>query len=97
MKTAFFVTSIENGWPSALKRCFGFFFTEKEAINAVLNNDCDIHECLYEYVVIEEINDGIHGGVVNEIWFEWNRKKSGWEKISKKPVFAKRICNWGIG
>ena len=40
-------------------RCFGFYKNFLEAEEEVKNNSCDMYEHLYNYIVIEKLNEGI--------------------------------------
>jgi hypothetical protein len=99
-----FITSIapkEDLVPPKVNRCrasriFGFFNTYNEAYDAVTKNRCDMHECLYEYIVIEYIEDGIHPVARMEDWWEWNKEEGRWE-VTLKPTEFEGIVNWSIG
>jgi hypothetical protein len=75
-------------------RCFGYYVDLYDAKDAVLGNMMDIHECLYTYVVIENIEEGIHGECSYQKWFEWKENK--WSEC-ETPNWAKGIINWAIG
>jgi hypothetical protein len=61
-----------------------------------------MHECLYNYLEIEEIGYGIHalvkedGEIERKWWFIWNSKKNAWESINS-PNWSKGFSNWSIG
>ncbi len=80
----------------AFRRTFGYYFSKDSAIKAVKENQSDIHECLYTYVVIEAIPEGIHRNVIEKIWFRWNTQTKKWNKLNKEPKIAK-FCNWAMG
>lgn len=90
----YIVTAIEPD--NYRSRAFGFFFTLNEAFDAVLQNHGNLHECLYDHVVIEKLGPGIHALCLREYWFRWNIKEKKW-KTCDKPVFATGLINWGIG
>ena len=96
MKTIFTVTSIAIIDNKISTRNFGFFFEQEKAINAVLKNTLDIFEHRYEYAVIEEVSEGIHANLGNEIWFKWNWDKKKYEK-SKKPSLIEDVYWFGMG
>jgi len=77
-------------------RCFGYYITPLDAVRAVLNNACDIHECLYTHAVVEKIGPGIHPMSESEVWFEWRRDKERWD-YSEKPEWSERVINWALG
>lgn len=77
------------------RRCVGYFDTEEEAVQCVLENWHDIWECIYVYAVIEPQGPGLHpcDGIDRERFFWWN---SGYMEINR-PHWAENVCNWGIG
>lgn len=114
----YFLTSIEyetldldgNDFPRIYdSRCFGYFEDKDRAMQAVEENWGDMHECSYNFLVIESLGQGIHPdttsdpGCENEIWFKWEGEPQPtdpffgeWVKI-KKPKWSDRIVNWAIG
>lgn len=77
-------------------RCFGYFQTSEEAIRAADDNLGDMHERLYNYLIIEEIPWGIFATVKSELWYHWNYETGHWD-ARFKPDFSKQIINWSIG
>jgi len=102
-----FLTSIapkEDLVPPKKNRCrasrtFGFFNTYTEAYGAVMTNMGNMQECLYEYLVLEYIEPGIHPDVHVEQWFVWNRNARGWDLVGDgiKPEEFVGIVNWALG
>jgi len=94
----FFLTSIAH-YPIALKtpnkRCFGYFSTEEKAITAVACNAGNMEECYYNFLVIEEISEGIHSIPISETWYTWNTD-IGWVP-SEKPEWSIGFTNWSLG
>lgn len=87
--------NILNSW-----RCFGWISNLKTAKLIVENNDCDIHEYFYKYIVIEKIADGMHGGfkIPKEWWYEWVSSNEEGHYISiEKPEELKHTINFGLG
>lgn len=89
------------------KRCFGWFDSFEKSEKAVLENRCDMHECFYNYIVIEKLYEGIHSlcHENDQVWYKWksgNQKddefdESGkWERVEKPEQF-KSMINFGIG
>ena len=82
-------------------RTFGYYHNKEQAIENVLNNTSDMHECYYMYIVVEEIYPGIHPIVVDvskqETWFKYNLDKDCWESLDKKPTELERCVNFSIG
>lgn len=77
--------------------CAGWFPTEEDARNVVLNNGCDIFECgYYTMAVIEKVPPGQYAiGTREMIWY--HRNEAGEVAEVSKP---KELCNmvhFGIG
>jgi hypothetical protein len=77
------------------KRTFGYGLDKETALHYVRTNLGNMHECLYDYLVIERIKPGIHSVCDHDIWFHWTGKR--WKHQGKKPLFAKGLINWAIG
>ena len=78
-------------------RCWGYVAAFEEAEQAVLHNDFDIHECNYQWAVIEEHYMGSYAMTTrNMVWYHWNNEKEQYEKADE-PNFAHNIFGWGIG
>ena len=75
-------------------RCFGYYETEKDARRAVEKNLCDMHEYLYSYLVIEEVDSGIHQYAIEIQWYIWQDGK--WTE-TEKPKCKHGWCNFSIG
>ena len=76
------------------KRTFGYFYNLTDAISAIYTNKCDMQECMYNYIVFETIEQGIHPPVKEEIWYHW--EKDMWTHCSKPSDFS-NVVNWAIG
>ena len=79
-------------------RSFGFFYNYEDAVEAVEQNYCDMHEGFYEYMVIEPVKSGIHPYTLNEHqrWFKFNDETDEFERI--EGMFTEHENNWhGIG
>jgi hypothetical protein len=96
-----FITSIylvkpenkESPARAETKRTFGYYSNPQEAIQAIVTNRCNMHECLYNYLVLENIGEGIHPEVHNEEWYKWEEK---WVPCLK-PLELVGIINWALG
>lgn len=82
--------------PWKVTRTFGHFSTQVEAELAVGENRCDMHEFLYNFIVVEELNYGIHPMGDQQTWFAWTDREFQWQKIDK-PAWAKGVLNWSVG
>lgn len=91
------VTAIDEiKMPPCNSRVFGWFTELEEAQEAVNENRYDLHECLYDFIVIEQISEGIHCCASKEWWYKWDREIRQFNPI-EKPKETKFIVNWGIG
>ena len=114
---SFFVTAIayypddtEKRYDKPYKRTntFGHFQYISDAVRAVEHNDGGMDECLYNYLVIEEIGYGIYAGICNwepdnpkqyEWWYQWEHpdgQEGHWVKMDK-PDWSKGFLNWSVG
>lgn len=94
----YFITSIYDA-PGLFvhrkaRRTFGYYHTLDEAFKAVEENRCNMQECLYNYLVVEGISEGIHPLVEKEHWYEWIDNK--WMPCNK-PEFLKSTVNFALG
>jgi hypothetical protein len=80
--------------PGAHSRTFGFFITEERAKNAVSNNEMGLHETLYDFLVVEQIDEGIYEPTTSQLWYEWIDDK--WEECNA-PDAVNRYCSLGDG
>ena len=77
-----------------VERCFGYYPEKEDAFEAVRRNSCDMHETMYDYIVVEEIEPGIHGMAEVVGWFKYNRETDGYDPIE---VGRTGFCNYAIG
>lgn len=68
-------------------RTFGFFKEILEAEKALKENRLDMHECMYDYAVIEFIKQGIHPYAQVTGWFKYDKETDSFQptKIEKHP------------
>lgn len=79
-------------------RTFGFYNTYNEAYKACEENRGSMEECLYDYLVMEYIEPGIHPMVHSELWWKWNTINRCWDCMhQEKPEEFNGICNWALG
>jgi hypothetical protein len=96
-QSIFTITTLQDGTPNKA-RCVGFYFKQKDAEEAVVNNTNDIfEEGYYPYCVIEEMGQGIYFFPRNEIWFMWNSDSNRYEKLTEKPKRFNILACFGIG
>ena len=96
----FYVTAIHrnenNNTPLQRKRCFVYCSNRQCVIDWVNENMGDIHEELYNLVVIEHIGEGIHAIPKEEIWFVWDHGTEHWVH-REKPGWSEDYISWAIG
>lgn len=90
-----FITSILTHGDGRLPfhRTFGFYAEKRQAEIAVEENRGNMHECMYNFLVIEEIGEGVHALAENEQWYRWDDR---WVPC-KKPKETVGVINWAIG
>ena len=95
-KNIYTVTSVtENGKTS---RCWGFYLKYSSAAEAVKKNFGGLDDCMYDYVIIEQYEEGILGSAVAKQWFKYKKVPNNveWVEINP-PEWSEGIINWGIG
>lgn len=92
----FFITTIDTR--NNDKRCVGYYSTFENAETAVLNNACDIWETCYDYVVIENVDEGLYQYDQNAVWYKWNDLDEKYiKRIEGRPEQYKNIVGFAIG
>ena len=88
---------------SSEERCFrkpsravGFYRSLHEAEIAIINNYGDIRECLYDYAVLEEIEEGLYPLSLNRKVYKFNEKTGKYHPIPE-PGYLKHIYGMTIG
>lgn len=76
------------------QRCFGYYTEKEDAFEAVRRNSCDMHETCYDYIVVEQIEPGIHALAEVVGWFQYNHETDGYDPIE---VGRTGFCNYAIG
>lgn len=80
-------------------RCIGYYNNYDSALEVVQNNLCDIYEWgHYNFVVIEEVKEGVYQYDDHPIWFavSFNAKNNTYKVKKTKNPFP-NICGFGIG
>ena len=90
----FTVHGMANLTSNSKNRTFGWYPKFLDAEKAVRKNCCNIYEFQYDYMVIEEIPEGVFGLRKQEWWYKWNGKE--FIKINK-PQEIFNVVNFGIG
>lgn len=78
------------------KRCVGYFNNYSDAKFAIESNFQDIRDNMYDYVVVEEMAQGIKVPELSHKFFKWNETSAKYEPISTPPEVAD-YSNFGIG
>lgn len=91
----YFITTIQSRTDES--RCVGYFSSFEEAEEAVEENYLDLHETIYDYIVIENIPEGLYRYDQDAKWYKWNNSKERYEKIEGRPEEYSNIVGFGIG
>lgn len=84
----YFITSVYPKSDGYGTRCVGYLSDKEKAINAVINNACDIYEAgAYPYAIIEYIEEGFYQYDFEPLWFKYNRKSEQYDRLEKEPDF----------
>lgn len=75
-------------------RTWGWFKKFKDAKQCVKENCTDMHEFEYNYLVIEETEEGFLF-LTKEHWYEWDTKAAKWKKSTKPEELKNVVCFWG--
>lgn len=73
-------------------RCWGYYNDLKTAKD-VISRDSSMEETIYDYLVIEKVEEGIYPTIKEVAWYEWSEEK--WVEINKPEQFY-RVCNWAL-
>lgn len=76
------------------RRCWGWFPDLADAIKAVIHDVSDMHEGIFDLLVIESIRPGIGCNAKALVWFR--HEDGGWRSIFA-PKEAANITNYAIG
>lgn len=80
------------------KRVWGWYPTWKEAELAIAQNRGSMHESLYDWLVMEEVQMGIGAGSRVCDWYTWEHELRCWGVAFQwSPEWADDVCNFGIG
>ena len=74
----------QQGWPdTGATRTVGYYTEKDQAINAVLENRCDLWETIYTYAVVELLEPGLYPLAMSEDrwFFKWNNDTKQYEPM----------------
>lgn len=77
-------------------RCVGYFSAFLNATKAIEENKCDYNEYKWDFIVIEEVYQGIWVTPVNEYWYKWNIDTKTFLQCNKPSCFY-GTTGFGIG
>lgn len=78
------------------QRTFGFFDRYHEAFLTIKDNVGNMQESLYDLIVLEYIEPGIHPKVYSDEWYRWDYEKSKWVHTVRPPEFQ-NVTNFALG
>lgn len=87
------IHTLDKSWDS---RCFGFYYTFHYAELSVINNNADIAEKYYNYMIIEAIEEGVYPDVKEKYIYKYNNEQNIFERIDW-PKELIHFTNFGIG
>ena len=82
--------------PESWSRTYGWYSTLEKAVERTEKGG-DLHECLYMFLVIEEVPEGIYSLATVSAWYTWDLVRNKWVQMENPPVWAENVCNHSIG
>lgn len=83
------------------RRVFGWFPRLARARRAAARDEGSMSEALYQWLLIERVDPGIHGRGSPLEWYSWSHprgKQGGWVKRARGPKWHRPgIINYSIG
>lgn len=94
----YFITQIEYNEKTdeLINDCRGYFSSFKDAENVVVNNITDLYESCFNYVVIENIPEGLYQYDIFPRWYLYNKETGKYEETSE-PEFTKNYVGFALG
>lgn len=94
----YFITQIEYNEKTGelINDCRGYFSSFKDAENVVINNITDLYESCFNYVVIENIREGLYQYDLFPHWYLYNKETGKYEETSE-PEFTKNHVGFALG
>ena len=96
-RSMYFITQVDvqkDG--SFVNQCGGYFRKFEDAEYHVINNITDLWETCFDYIVIENIPEGLHKVDHNPHWYKYNHDTEKYEEISE-PKFARHYVGFALG
>lgn len=92
-----FITQIEYTEDGEIiNDCRGYFKSFSEAEDVVINNKTDLWETCFEYIVIEEIPEGLYQSPLLVSWYKYNKELNKYERVNQ-PKFASHLSGFALG
>ena len=87
----------KNGWPNfGSTNIVGYYTDLDKAKEAVTSNAYDINETVYDYAVIEKIEEGLYHPSTEALWFKYDKENDSYKPIDT-PKEVKNSCGFSIG
>jgi hypothetical protein len=79
----FVLTREEEDFKESFGGAWGYYWDLETAIDAVHRNVTDMHETIYPYAIIEQLDHGLFPVPKERHWFGWEEEKDGFYEIEK--------------
>ena len=84
----YFLSTIDHR--DGLSVTWGYYADKETAFDVMRRNVGDMHECIYTYGVIEQLEPGLFPIPKERHWFMWNQERWGYAPI-EPPQYAKEF------
>lgn len=99
----YFITVFEKcelnktGFPDmGVQRTCGYYRDHITAVYALHENWTDMREGMYDYALIEDIEEGLAPYILDRQWFKWYDERKGYFEIDD-PECVKYLMNFALG
>lgn len=74
----------------------GFYYSYTNAIVALHTNSCDMHECCYNYAMVERVFPGLYTCIKpsDRTFFKWDEEKRGFFEIDEPEEWKGDVFTW---
>lgn len=79
-----------------VSRVVGYYNNFYDADMVLKNNNCNIHESIYHYAIVEKIKEGIYPIVKNRWFYKYDKNNNGFFPV-EEPVEFKNHTNIALG
>jgi len=95
----YFVTAVRSPrfFQFLKRRCFGFYNIHADASAAIETNVGNLHDEAYDFVVLEQIAEGVPTVIENRWWYEWDDRRG--YVLTDEPDFVQNCARpaWAFG